>query len=325
MSGPFAVIVGCWCRSSRCGRRAAAAAAVVLHMLTWPAWSAGELIARWGFPDQGPASNANLSATASSPNASAGAVQVGSGYSQLVQKVSGVDYSYVDATQNSGTATLPSGAAVNTDNRFYMVGDWNGGASGGNIFAGNTGVSVEPSGSGPAGPGALYLSSPPGAINDVAEAVANNLGITFAVTASGGSWQVTNFSFYGTRDSADASRSWQNWHLQVDTGAGFTTLFSSALNAIPATESWGLTAATPFSVTIPNGSTATFRLLGTSIDTALYGRETALDDLTLEGTFTPVPEPATCGLVGLGACAVLLRARSRRPHRGVDRGPPTAG
>ncbi len=248
-----------------------------------------DLLAKWTFPDQGATSQASLSASSVHPAAVAGAIQMGSGYTQLVQIVSSTKYSYIDSAQNGGWATLASGAAADTTHKFYMVGDWNDGVTGGNIVASNTTFTNNPSGAGPAGAGCLYVSTPPGLITDTNEVVQYNLGITFSLTASGGNLVVTNFSFYGTRDGADSTRSWQKWWLQVDTGAGFTHLFSSADNAIPATESWGLTKTTLLNVSIPSGSTATFRLLGTSTDTSIYGRETAFDDLTLQGTVESPP------------------------------------
>lgn len=275
-----------WIRFGRCNGNAGLIPLFILLAGLCPWILRGAEIAKWSFPDQGATRQAVLSTTNVSPYASVGPIQVGTGYTQLVQIVNGTNYTYVDSAQNGGWACGVSGTPVNTPDIFFMVGDWNDGVTGGNILASNTSFTVDPTGVGPAGAGCLYVSTPPKAMNDIGEAVSNKLGITFTVEAVLGDWVVTNFSFYSTRDNSEWDRSWVKWHLQVDMGDGFMTVFSSADSAIPLSEIWGLQSTTQLVVAIPRKKTVTFRLVGTSPGGADYGREVALDDLRLQGVFT---------------------------------------
>ncbi len=275
-----------WIQYGRCNWSVGRTPLFIMLIALCPGAVRGTEIATWSFPDQGATSQAVLSTTNVSPYATIGAIQVGTGYTQLVQIVNGTNYTYVDSAQNGGWACGVSGTPVNTPDIFFMVGDWNDGVTGGNILASNTSFTVDPTGGGPAGAGCLYVSTPPKAMNDIGEAVSNKLGITFTVEAVLGDWVVTNFSFYSTRDNAEWDRSWVQWHLQVDMGSGFTNVFSSTNNVIPTSESWGLQSATQLVVAIPRKKTVTFRLVGTSPGGADYGREVALDDLRLQGVFT---------------------------------------
>jgi hypothetical protein len=266
-------------------------------------------IAQWSFPDQGATANADLSATTVHANASAGAITLGSGYTQLVQIVGGTNYTYVDAAQVdddglTGIAQNADGSKHLSSQAAFFVGDWASDDQDSNY--------PSPSNSGPGGNGALYVLDSPGETDGgVAEALSNNYGLTFDVTASGGNWEITDFTFYGSGgvDGRD-NRQWVWWHLQVDTGSGFTPLFTSAEGVFDATEVWALQEADPFSVTIADGETATFLLIGQSNEISSWGRGNAFDDFTLEGTFT-IPEPASLVLIGLGSMLIASR-RSRK-------------
>lgn len=274
------------------------------------------VISQWSFPDQGATSNADYSATTVDANAVAGDVVLGSAYTQLAQVVSATNYTYIDSAQNSGVATWPGGGQAFTSDTFSMVGDWDDGTAGNITIDDVANVNQgQPTGAGPGGAGALWLNSPGEDKNGgLTEAVNNNLGITFAVTASGGNWEITDFSFYGARVDSDRApnRSWVFWYLQVDTGSGFTTLFTSAQDAIATGQMWDLQEASPFSVNIADGDTATFRLIGSSTDGSQFGRPTMIDDITLEGTFV-IPEPASLVLLGFGS--MLIAGRRRPSHQ----------
>ena len=268
-------------------------------------------VAQWSFPDQGATSNADLSATTVDANASAGAITMGSGYNQLVQIVGSTNYTYIDSAQVdddglTGIAQNADGSKHLSSQPAFFVGDWASDVEDSNF--------PNPTNSGPAADGALYLFELPGETDGgIAEAVSNNYGLTFDVTASGGSWNITDFSFYGAGgvDNRD-DRQWSSWHLQADTGSGFTTLFTSADGVLDASEEWAFQEADPFSVTIADGETATFRLIGESNSSDLWGRGNVLDDLTLEGTFTPIPEPSSFALLAgcFGLAWIMVRRRA---------------
>jgi hypothetical protein len=64
-------------------------------------------------------------------------------------------------------------------------------------------------------------------------------------------------------------------------------------------------------VTLADGETATFRLIGTATSDSDFGRNVVLDDLVLGGTAVAVPEPTTTALLGLGGLALILRRRRK--------------
>jgi len=261
----------------------------------------GATIAQWSFPDQGNGGTADFSASSVDANASAGAITIGSGYGNQVTQGGNT---YID----SAGGTTSSAA---TDVPYYFVGDWNDGTSG-TVRADGiaSGQAPEPSGSGPASAGALFLSSP-GEDKDggLSEAIGNNLFITFDLTASGADLDITGFSFYGSRGSSAERRAWDSWNLEVDTGSGFSLLDSGASDSIPKNSTWGLETATFSSFTILDGDTATFRLSGVSDENSQFGRGTALDDLTLTGTVIPEPSSFALLMVSLGALVALRRRR----------------
>jgi hypothetical protein len=63
-------------------------------------------------------------------------------------------------------------------------------------------------------------------------------------------------------------------------------------------------------VTLADGETATFRLIGTATSDSDFGRNVVLDDLVLGGT-SAIPEPSTTALLGLGGLALILRRRRK--------------
>lgn len=271
------------------------------------------VIAQWSFPDQGLGANADLSASNVVSGASAGAVILGTGatnpYTLLVQDVSGTDYTYIDS---SGSApTQPGGADASTSSPYAYVADWNDGTPGnGTVLPAGIsgGQTPEPSGSGPAAAGALFLSSPGQDKLNLSAAKSNNFGITFSVTASSAPIEISGFSFYASRGSSGPRRSWEEWYLEVDTGSGFSLLDSDTSGSIPTNSTWGLETATFSTFTLGIGDTATFQLIGVSDENSQFGRGVALDDLTLTGSV--IPEPASLVLIGFGS---ILIASRRRP------------
>jgi hypothetical protein len=252
-----------------------------------------------------------MAASGDISGANAGAINIGTGYRSGGQLVAGTFHTYTDSGQNSGKATFADGSEIVTADTFAVVGDWADGGTGGAILTySDTDQFAEPTGSGPAGAGALYLGSPGSSKLNLDDAITNNLGITFTVTASGAALNITDFSFYGSRNSGSKERSWVNWYLQADTGSGFTTLSTSAANSITAVDTWSEQTATPFDVTLADGETATFRLIGTATSDSDFGRNVVLDDLVLGGT-SAIPEPSTTALLGLGGLALILRRRRK--------------
>jgi hypothetical protein len=290
--------------------RASLAASILITALA-PSHGYAAIIAQWSFADQGNTANANMAASGVISGANASAINIGGGYTQLGQVVDGTFHTYTNSGQNSGRATFADGTDIDTEDTFAIVGDWNDGGTGGPI---STAIAsnqfVNPTGSGPAGAGALYLGSPGLSKTTLDGAITNNLGITFTVTASGAALNITDFSFYGSRTGGNNDRSWVTWSLQADTGSGFTTLSTSAANTITANDTWSEQTATPFDVTLADGETATFRLIGTSASNSGFGRNVVLDDLVLGGT-SAIPEPSTTALLGLGGLALILRRRRK--------------
>jgi hypothetical protein len=271
-------------------------------------------VATWGFADQGATANANLSASNIADGASAGDLVVGSGYVAGGQVVSGTFYTYTDSAQNSGAWTKSDGSGFATGDEFYLVGDWNDGSpGGGNLddgpFANNQWVNPNALPGGATGSaGRLILSSSGSAKTTLAGAISNNLGVTFSVTASGADIEFTGFSFHGLRINDGSGRSWVTWYLQADTGSGFNTIYTSAAGSIATVSSgttspstWDLEAADPFSLSIADGETATFRLIGTSTDSSSFGRSVHLDELTLKGIVSPVASSAYSTWAGTNA------------------------
>lgn len=189
------------------------------------------------------------------------------------------------------------------------MGDWDDGtAGGGNLLPGlvSGGQIAQPIGAGPAGAGALFLSSPADFRNGgPSEAVTNDLFITFSLTADTTALEVQSLSFYASLGNSAPNRGWDNWFLDVDTGSGFTTLASGTPGTIPSDSTWGLETATFSPFVVPTGSTATFRLGGVAGTSSQFGRGTAIDDITVMG----VPEPSVLGLSAVVMLGLALRRR----------------
>ena len=131
------------------------------------------------------------------------------------------------------------------------------------------------------------------------------------------SFSLTLMSGYKLVDSPDALTFGFNyratgtgptsWQLDADWGSGFSTMASGTLTA---NSSWqnGLSA-TPASVTglADASGTINFRLYGYNAPSATG--TWAVDNVTLNGTTTAIPEPATMSLLGLGALEMVLRRK----------------
>ena len=269
----------------------------------------GELIedqpalARWSFEDQGFSADADLSATASHDNISASDIAGNTGYTTglLVQTNAAGSFTYVDSTGTK--AMTASGEVPGTLNEFLMVGDWDDGLpTGGNIVGARNDTetqdfTVNPNGFTVSDGGALYVNASANIMRTLQDALDSNLGLKFNLTADGEYFSITNFSFYLARDSDNTDRSWEQWYLLASDDDSFSAseVIASGDTQTSNTETWVKHQA-DLNMKLKDGETKYFLLIGETTENIIYGRETAFDDITFEGT-TYVPMLGTVILV----------------------------
>jgi hypothetical protein len=144
----------------------------------------------------------------------------------------------------------------------------------------------------------------------------NGTALTMTVNAvSGSPLSNLNFSFAGVRTAT----SFTSYQLAYSVNGGGFTNFGSAFDLEPTANPFGFSGGTstlPAALRTFNLSslgsginTLSLRLTYTGATNPFTGRS-VFDNIKLTGTVTPVPEPGTWAVLGLGAVAFLRRRKA---------------
>lgn len=284
-------------------------AILVSGMLLSPRGADAAVIAYWNFGDaiaENAVVAASYGATTVAPGISVSNIQFESGWTVVNQQVNRTvgSTSLTIGSQTFDSDSTGTYAAI-IDDQFTRFGTRLGNE-------GDNRNNANPGG------GMLQLLTPGNNLSDVAESRALNLGFGFTVGAVNSTLNLSSVVLQAARFNNNPERSWERISLFANTGSGQFLVGTSGVTPLSPTLA-PVTFNLASLASIADGNSVSFRFYGdngTGGDNA-FGRELWIDDITLNGSITAVPEPSSFALMGIGLGATYL-ARRRKLKAGAS-------